>query len=74
MGLREDEYELCGETELDEGFFETVTPGRDGGKPLKRGRGSERQSTVPVLAESRTVDDPELSKQYSTDKKLGASG
>ena len=42
MGLRDDEYELSGEVELDDGFFETVSPGRDREQPLKRGRGSER--------------------------------
>jgi len=71
MGLRDNEYELCDEIELDEGFFETVSPDRDRDIPLKRGRGSEKQTTVLVLAESKTVDNPELSKKYSTDRKLG---
>ena len=71
MGLRDDCYQLEGEVELDEGFFETVCPERDKDEQLKRGRGSQRQSIVLVSAESKTVNDQTISKKYSTDKKLG---
>jgi len=71
MGLRDDEYGLSGAIELDEGFFETVTPDRDVEQPLKRGRGSERQTTVLVLAESEKVEDADSGKRHSTDRKLG---
>ena len=71
MGLRDDKYQLKGEVELDEGFFETVSIHRDKEEKLKRGRGSQRQTTVLVSAESKQVDDPMVSKKYSTKKKLG---
>lgn len=71
MGSRDGKYDLCGEVELDEGFFETVSPNRDREKALKRGRGSEKQTTVLVMAESKKVDDPEWNKKHSTDRKLG---
>ena len=51
MGLRDEQYQLGEEIELDEGFFETVSITRDKTEPLKRGRGSQRQSTVLVAAE-----------------------
>ena len=53
MGLRDEKYRLGGEIELDEGFFETVSITRDKTEALKRGRGSQRQSTVLVAAESK---------------------
>lgn len=71
MGLRDNEYVLFGEIELDEGFFETVSPDRDRNQPLKRGRGSEKQTTVLVLAESKKVGDAESGKKHGKDRKLG---
>ena len=56
MGLRDDQYVLHGEVELDEGFFETVDINRDYSKPLKRGRGSEKQTKVLVSTESEKID------------------
>ena len=58
MGSRDEEYTLGDEVEVDEGFFETVSRTRDKNKPLKRGRGSERQTTVLVSAESKQVENP----------------
>jgi hypothetical protein len=52
MGLRDDEYNIAKSIELDEGFFETVNRDFVKGSPLKRGRGSERQTTVLVMIES----------------------
>ena len=56
MGLRDDRYHLNNEVELDDGFFETVSFTRDKKESLKRGRRSQRQTTVPVLAESKEMD------------------
>lgn len=71
MGLRDDEYELSGEVELDDGFFETVSADRNKEQPLKRGRGSERQTTVLVMAESKKVEDDQSGKKHGKDRKLG---
>ena len=57
MGARDERYELSGFTEMDEGFFETVnstTKGRKK-KKMKRGRGSEKQSPVLVMAQTEKV-------------------
>ena len=70
MGLRDDEYMLTDEVELDEGFFETVSITRDKTKPLKRGRGSEKQTTVLIGAESKPVEDVKVSEKYSTKKQV----
>lgn len=70
MGLRDDEYMLKDEVELDEGFFETVSITRDKNKPLKRGRGSEKQTTVLIAAESKPVADVDVSEKYSTKKRV----
>lgn len=70
MGMRDDKYKLDGQVELDDGFFETVSITRDKSEPLKRGRGSQRQTTVLVSAESRPVEDGVNSKKYSTNKKV----
>lgn len=53
MGLREKEYKLDKIVELDEVFFESVdteTPVEDKPIELKRGRGSEKQSKVILMA------------------------
>lgn len=62
MGNRDGNYQLDGQIELDEGFFSTITPQEKKDKPLKRGRGSQKKTTVLVMAESRDVDG-ELSKK-----------
>lgn len=71
MGYRDAEYTLADEVEFDDGFFETVSITRDKNEPLKRGRGSEKQTTVLVSAESRTVEDENILEKYSTKRKLG---
>ncbi len=71
MGLRDSEYTLSNEIELDEGFFETVSITRDKNKARKRGRGSDKQTIVLVSAESKSVEDSTLSEKYNTNKKLG---
>ncbi|WP_103863869.1 IS1595 family transposase [Aquimarina sp. I32.4] len=71
MGLRDEQYELGEEIELDEGFFETVSITRDKTEPLKRGRGSQRQSTVLVAAESRVEEQNYNPKKHRTKKRVG---
>jgi len=56
MGKRDEQYELSGSIELDEGFFSTEIPDQDKGKPLKRGRGSQKKTKVLVMAESKAVE------------------
>lgn len=71
MGLRDDRYMLGNEIELDDGFFETVDISRDPNEPLKRGRGSQRQTTVLVMAESQEVESTKLDKKYAHKQRLG---
>jgi len=71
MGLRNNLYTLGNEIELDDGFFETVDINRDHDEPLKRGRGSQRQTTVLVMAESKDVELTQLNKKYKDQKKFG---
>lgn len=71
MGLRDDKYQLKDEIELDEGFFETVPITRDKSEPLKRGRGSQRQTTVLVSVESKDADDKHNPKKHGKKKQVG---
>jgi hypothetical protein len=71
MGLRDNEYDLSNEIELDDGFFETVSIQRKKNEPLKRGKGSQKQTTVLVMAESREVFDEAINEKYHCNKKLG---
>lgn len=70
MGLRDDEYLLGDEVELDEGFFKTVSLGRDKNEPLKRGRGSQQQSKVLVSVESKDAKEDHNPKKHSKKKKV----
>jgi len=56
MGERDEQYQLSGQTELDEGFFSTIIPSEEKGKPIKRGRGSQKKTKVLVMAESSIVE------------------
>lgn len=56
MGKRDAEYSLQEVIELDEGFFSTEIDEQEKGKPLKRGRGSQKKSKVLVMAESIPVE------------------
>jgi ribosomal protein S27E len=71
MGLREDEYVLYGECELDDGNFETVSK-KGKNEKRKRGRGSQKQTTVLVAAESIEVkpDVSGLRKDYKKNRKF----
>ena len=56
MGKRDDIFKLTGMIEFDEGFFEIATPEK-ARKNLKRGKGSQRQEDVGVIAESTPLVD-----------------
>ncbi|MDR2385724.1 MAG: IS1595 family transposase [Tannerella sp.] len=56
MGRRDELYTLSGVIELDEGFFSTEIREEEKDKPLKRSRGSQKKSKVPVMAESEPVE------------------
>jgi transposase-like protein len=59
MGLRDDSYEFEGIVEVDDAFFKTYSIDNEQDdkkdKPNKRGRGSEAQSTVLVMAKVEPV-------------------
>ena len=61
MGKRDNLYKLEGMVEFDEGYFSTETSERDKRK-LKRGRGSQKQTNVAVMAESTPLEDIETGK------------
>jgi hypothetical protein len=71
IGFRDDQYSLTGEVELYDGFFETVSIHHNKEEPLKRGRGSQKQTKVIVAAKSRLVEDESITKEYSTNRRLG---
>lgn len=80
MGKRDDNYTLCNEIELDEGFFEIVPNKEDRDRitmelrendgKYKRGKGSQKQATVLVMAESKTVE-PSPKYRHGPNKKVG---
>ena len=58
MGKRDNEYTLCGNIELDEGFFTTEIPEEQKEEKLKAGAGSQRQTKVAVMAETKESLNP----------------
>lgn len=71
MGSRDSKYQLDKIVELDEGFFESVDTEKDEdekAEPKKRGRGSQKQSTVMVMAS--TVHDFGNLKKYNKPTKF----
>lgn len=60
MGNRDDKYTLNDMVEFDEAYFEKATP--DGIK-LKRGKGSQKQQNVAVMAESTPLEDIETGQE-----------
>jgi hypothetical protein len=62
MGQRDDKYELKDSLEFDEGYFEHATAENT---ELKRGRGSQKQANVAVMAESTPLEDIETGEQSS---------
>ena len=61
MGKRDNLYQLEGMIELDEGYFTTETSEKEK-QHLKRGRGSQKQTNVAVLAESTPLENIETGK------------
>jgi hypothetical protein len=71
MGSRDNQYPLDKIVELDEGFFESVDTEKSKGEKdekKKRGRGSQKQSTVLVMAS--TVHDFKTEKKYNKPTKF----
>jgi transposase-like protein len=62
MGIRDNMYNLTGMLEIDEGCFEVSTKE---GTELKRGKGSQKQRNVAVIAESTPLEDIETGKKSS---------
>lgn len=60
MGNRDALYTLEGMIEFDEAYFEKATPE---GIKLKRGKGSQKQQNVAVMAESTELEDVETGKK-----------
>lgn len=60
MGKRDDLYKLAGMLELDEGYFTKSTPQST---QLKRGKGSQKQQNVAVIAESTELESIESGKK-----------
>ena len=61
MGRRDDRYRLEDMVEYDEAFVGKSTKAKIRSK-LKRGRGTQKQSKVAVMAESTVLEDPESGK------------
>ena len=71
MGSRDSKYQLDKIVELDEGFFESVDTEKDTHEksaPRKRGRGSQKQTMVMVMAS--TVHDFKNIKKYNKPTKF----
>lgn len=71
MGSRDSKYQLDKIVELDEGFFEIVDTEKDNDEPSvpkKRGRGSQKQATVMVMAS--TVYDFKTTRKYKKPTKF----
>ena len=62
MGKRDDLYQLKDMVEFDEGFFEKATSENI---KLKRGKGSQKQMNVAVMAESTPLENIETGKKSS---------
>ena len=60
MGKRDALYQLEGAIEFDEGYFEKATSEK---VKLKRGRGSQKQMNVAVMAESTPLEDVETGRK-----------
>ena len=64
MGKREDLYKLTDIIEFDEGHFEVETS-KEKRENLKRGKGSQRQKDVAVMAESTPLENIKTKKKSS---------
>ncbi|WP_309607898.1 IS1595 family transposase [Flavobacterium sp.] len=65
MGKRDDLYNLEDMVEFDEGYFSVETSEKDKAN-LKRGRGSEQQMNVAVMAESTPLEDVKTGQKKSS--------
>jgi transposase-like protein len=72
MGKRDARYKLTEYIELDDGFFETVDA-ETKDEERKRGRGSQKQSKVLVLIESKPVESKgkDIKYKHKPDRKVG---
>ena len=72
MGKRDSRYKLTEYIELDDGFFETVDA-ETKDEERKRGRGSQKQSKVLVLIESKLInsDKKDIKYKHKPDRKVG---
>ena len=61
MGKRDNLYKLDDMVEFDEGYFPTEISEKEK-RNLKRGRGSQKQTNVAVMAESVPLEDIETGK------------
>ena len=68
MGKHKSIYRLSGTVELDEAFFPTRMDADEKTEPMKRGAGSQRQSKVLVIVESKAVDD--ILREYLESKNV----
>lgn len=76
MGKRDALYELKGNIEIDEGFFERVessskTDENKDNTPQKRGRGSQKQSKVLVMTESKKIENKLAKNKHKPDRCVG---
>ena len=62
MGKRDNLYDLEDMIEFDEAYFAVASKASDRQK-LKRGRGSQKQSNVAVMAASVPLEDPNTGKR-----------
>ena len=70
MGKRDERYTLEGMVKLDEGFFTTEVPDSEKGKPLKKGRGSQRKTKVLVMAETVEGNPTKKEHKHSAVKRI----
>lgn len=72
MGKRDSRYKLTEYIELDDGFFETVDA-ETKNEERKRGRGSQKQSKVLVLIESKPADfkGKDIKYKHKPNRKVG---
>jgi transposase-like protein len=72
LGKRDSFYELSNYIEMDEGFFKSSNDEKDD-KPLKRGRGSHKQSKVIVAIESKPIksEDKQAKYKHKPEAKVG---
>ena len=64
MGMRDDKYMLKDMLEFDEAYFEKAVP-KSVKSALKRGKGSQRQVNVAVMAESSILENEDGTKSTS---------